>query len=98
MAPSLEEIGIWSTKYPCPYLWAHIFQKGYQGGAFLGTTIAIPAVAAWQVLKEKKEKPDVLQLAQGAAFTTLAALGLTCERLRDELLHSTASHANAVIL
>lgn len=58
-------------------LWAHILQKGYQGGSVLGAGAVVPALAAWQVLKEKQERPDLLKLAQGAAFTTLAALGAT---------------------
>lgn len=65
-----------ASKHPAPQLWCHITQKGIQGGAVIGSFAVAPALAAYQAYI-KKEKVDPLKLAEGVAYSTLAAVGLT---------------------
>jgi hypothetical protein len=57
-------------------LFAHVLQKGFEAGGLIGGGLVVPATAAYTTYV-KKEKVDVLELAQNAAFTCLAGVGLS---------------------
>lgn len=59
-------------------LFGHVLQKGFEAGGLIGGFAVVPATAAYTTYV-KKEKVDVLELAQNAAFSCLAGVGLSGE-------------------
>lgn len=59
----------------------------------LGTFGAVPALAAWQLLKEKQARPDAKKLAEAAAYSTLGMLGLTGARELHAELGTHGQHS-----
>lgn len=62
-------------------LFGHVLQKGFEAGGLIGGFAVVPATAAYTTYI-KKEKVDVLELAQNAAFATIAGVGLSGEKRR----------------
>lgn len=59
-------------------LFGHVIQKGFEAGGLIGGVAVVPATALYSTYV-KKEKVDVLELAQNAAFSCLAGVGLSGE-------------------
>jgi hypothetical protein len=62
-------------------LFGHVLQKGFEAGGLIGGFVVAPATAAYTTYV-RKEQVNVLELAQNAAFSCLAGVGLS-----GELLH-----------
>jgi hypothetical protein len=60
-------------------LFGHVLQKGFEAGGLIGGFAVVPATAAYTTYV-KKDKVDLLELAQNAAFATIAGVGLSGER------------------
>lgn len=60
-------------------LWGHVLQKGFEAGSLAAGLAVVPASAAYTTLY-KKDKLDVLQLAQNAAISCVAGVGLSGKR------------------
>jgi hypothetical protein len=57
-------------------LFGHVLQKGFEAGGLIGGFAVVPATAAYTTYV-KKGKVDPLELAQNAAFSCLAGVGLS---------------------
>lgn len=61
-------------------LFGHVLQKGFEAGGLIGGFAVVPGTVAYQKYREKPV--DVLQLAQNAAYSCIAGVGLSGKHLR----------------
>jgi len=61
-------------------LFGHVLQKGFEAGGLIGGFAVVPSTLAYQKYKERPV--DVLQLAQNAAYSCIAGVGLSGEHMR----------------
>lgn len=97
-----------NPQHGCPAslkLFGHVIQKGFEAGGLIGGALVVPGTAAYTTYV-KKQKVDVLELAQNAAFSCLAGVGLSGEcgervetwhscRKADDLVNSKVSECTS---
>jgi hypothetical protein len=57
----------------------HVLQKGFEAGGIIGGLLVAPGTVAYQTLYKKQQSVDILEVAQNAAISCAAGVGLSGE-------------------
>lgn len=58
-------------------LMGHVIQKGFEAGGIIGGLLVAPGTAAYQKYHKGEQQLDLLQIAQNAAISCAAGVGLS---------------------